>query len=65
MFDQQKLDQINEKIKALLLGYGVQVPINRTSEQLELDFLRCCQKLKVKLYSPGAKTLQKKYNFFL
>lgn len=63
MFDQQKLDQINEKIKDLLLGYGVQVPINRTSEQLEVDFLRCCQKLKIKLHSPGAKALQKKHNF--
>lgn len=67
MFDQQKFDQINEKIKTLLLGYGVQVPSNRTSQELELelDFLRCCKKLKVKLHSPGAKALQKKHNFFL
>jgi len=63
MFNQKKLDQTNEKIKYLLLSYGVQVPINRTSEQLELDFLRCCQKLKIKLHSPGAKALQKKNNF--
>lgn len=65
MFDQKKLEQTNEKIKALLLGYGVQVPANRTSQELELDFLRCCQKLKVKLHSPGAKALQKKHNFFV
>ena len=65
MFDQKKLHKMNEKITDLLLGYGIQVPTNRTSEQLELDFLRCCQKLKVKLHSPGAKALQKKHSLFV
>lgn len=65
MFNYEKAQQTNEKLKALLLERGIKVADNRTTEELEQNLLRCCQQLGIKLQSPAAKILQKKYKLSL
>lgn len=60
MADYNKAQQMNEKIKALLLERGVKVQENRSSKQLEQDLLHSCRNIKIKLSSSSAKFLEKK-----